>query len=117
MSVTVPAHERLCSSCGQQVEPDVYQAQAAEGFTDSAMCRSCLRGVRDNPQLEQLYEQIREALNDENGERWGGLSADDRFYFALHCINEGLAEGGSPGFHEHLRRYVCLLAAEDERET
>lgn len=115
MSGDVAALDRVCSSCGQRIALDVYEAQADEGMGDSAMCRSCLEGVQSSPQLEQLYEQIEAALSDVNAEEWRNQGAEDRFYFALHCINEGIVEGGSPGFHDHLRHYVAWLVAEDKR--
>lgn len=103
-----------CSCCRAKIEPEVLEAQRKHGdFTEGADCRDCLESVPDNPQMQNLFTEIRDGLSDENTEKWDDLDREDRVLFAMQLINEGIAEGGSPGFHEQLRKYACLLLADN----
>lgn len=102
--------QQYCSSCGQKIEAEVFEAQRDHGsFTEGADCRDCLERVPTEPQMTQLFEEIRKGLSPENREKWEGGTQEDKVIFAMHLIKEGVAEGGSVGFHEQLRKYGCLL--------
>lgn len=114
---TIYEEHNRCSVCGGKIERDVFEAQQSiGGYTEGADCRSCLEETPDAPQLQHLYEQIKDTLSGEKRERWEQSDREDRFYFALHCINEGIVSGGSMGMHEQIRKYVCLKAL-DNREV
>lgn len=107
-----------CSACSRTVDEQAHKAQAARDLLDGSLCSECIRSVKSNPQLTDLLEQIEEALNATNAEMWREhISESDRILFAAKQLANGNVEGGSPGFVDHLNRYVALKEHEAHNEV
>lgn len=105
---------RRCASCGGSVDGEYAQAQNDEmGLTEGTICRDCARSVETNPQMENLIEEIATGLSEDNAQEFQGFSKKKQVEFAIICIGKGIAEGGSLGFHETLRKYSVLLLLEE----
>lgn len=108
MSVT-HADPKYCTVCGSRIAEDVFQAQRAEGFGEGADCRDCLESVPDNPQMQSLFESIRESLDGDKRDVWDDAEQEDKVLLAMDLINKGIATGGTLGFTEQLRKYACIM--------
>jgi hypothetical protein len=104
-----------CSVCGSSVSEEIEQIQRNKldiGTVGGPDCESCIRDVRNNPQLENLIEQIAESLNDVNAAIYRDSDKDEQIMFAVHCLNEEIVEGGSLGFHTQLHKYMAIRDSE-----
>lgn len=111
---TIYEEHKRCGCCGAAIDREVFEAQQEiGGYTAGADCRDCLEETPDAPQFQQLLDDIRDALDPGQRDEWDESDPEDRFYFALSCINKGIVTGGSPGFHDQLRKYVCLKALDN----
>lgn len=108
-------YKRRCGSCGNPVGSAFADAQHDQlDLTEGTVCRECARRIEDHPWTEDLLDEIHDALNPGNHEKWDNLNTEERVLFALRRIQDGTIRGGSPGLVGHLQQYAVLVSIKEE---
>lgn len=116
----------LCTTCGMSINEDFAAFQRANLDADAGdpMCRSCIKGIETQPQIQSAFDTIEDALDAEAAAEWRALDFDEKFFRFLKLHQDGVitpadtlgkrkADFGSMALLQLVRR-KCLQLMYDE---